>query len=555
MLMRTSLPKYFTIVFLLCPVFLSAGTKIQPIPFQNLHIGGELKTRIERNFQRLHENKYQPDNVFLTMEQSGDWPGDTEGRTILGLVLEAQALHKTPRYLTEIIGRIPSHLNELGYMGPIYPHFIHEQQLSGNGWMLRALCEFYLWKRDVHIKDAIDSLARNLFLPGKGAYSKYPIAKEERTQNVGEASGSIVSKTGQWMLSTDIGCVFIGMEGLIHAFDITRDTELQPAIEELINRFLEIDLVGIKAQTHATLTACRGLVRYALATGRKDLVEEAEKRFSLYIEHGMTENYENYNWFGRFDTWTEPCAIVDSYLLATQLWQATGKSSYLEWAELIYYNAICHTQRENGGFGCDNCPGKEAQTTLLQVKIPEAHWCCTMRGAEGLANAARFCCFQDEKEIWLPFYREAHMDIMLKDGHILSLQEDTKYPFGNSVKFTVQKNAAGKVALHFPLYSWMKDVSIRLNGKEITYKENKGFALIKERLKAGDCIEIDMELAEQHLDLINSLNALPNVGKRLFRGPLMLSRKSAAEELQPIYHLMSPDVLKEGYSIDIFPLR
>ena len=34
-----------------------------------------------------------------------------------------------------------------------------------------------------------------------------------------------------------------------------------------MNRFLEVDLVGIRAQTHASLTACRGLIRYAEITG------------------------------------------------------------------------------------------------------------------------------------------------------------------------------------------------------------------------------------------------------------------------------------------------
>ena len=63
----------------------------------------------------------------------------------------------------------------------------------------------------------------------------------------------------------------------------------------------------------------------------------------------MTENHENYNWFDRFDTWTEPCAIIDSYLLAVQLWEHTMKPEYRDDAELIYYNGICHTQRNNGG--------------------------------------------------------------------------------------------------------------------------------------------------------------------------------------------------------------
>ena len=59
--------------------------------------GGELATRVNRNFDRLEEPKYRPENVFLTMEQSGGWPGDTEGRTMLGLILDSQITGREPK--------------------------------------------------------------------------------------------------------------------------------------------------------------------------------------------------------------------------------------------------------------------------------------------------------------------------------------------------------------------------------------------------------------------------------------------------------------------------
>lgn len=69
--------------------------------------GSELLMRVERNYGRLEESKYQPDNVFLTMEQSWGWPGDTEGRTILALVLDAQRTGRAPKHLDEILRRLP----------------------------------------------------------------------------------------------------------------------------------------------------------------------------------------------------------------------------------------------------------------------------------------------------------------------------------------------------------------------------------------------------------------------------------------------------------------
>ena len=78
-------------------------SKYKTVSFENVKVGGELRDRLMRNFNRLEETKYQPDHVFLTEEESGYWPGDTEGRTILGLVMDARATGRTPLYLDEII--------------------------------------------------------------------------------------------------------------------------------------------------------------------------------------------------------------------------------------------------------------------------------------------------------------------------------------------------------------------------------------------------------------------------------------------------------------------
>ena len=132
---------------------------IVPATLSQVKVGGELRVRILKNFDRLEEKKYQPAHVFLTDEQSGHWPGDTEGRTILGLVRDAQASGREPKYLKEIIELIPQKLNEKGYMGKIYPYGImDEQQLSGNGWFLSGLIEYYKWKKDEKVLGYIQSI-------------------------------------------------------------------------------------------------------------------------------------------------------------------------------------------------------------------------------------------------------------------------------------------------------------------------------------------------------------------------------------------------------------
>ena len=507
--------------------------KVQPVAFDEVRMGGELRERVERNFRRLEEEKYQPDHVFLTEAQSNDWPGDTEGRTILALVLDAQAGRLQPRYLDEIMRRIPDHLNEKGYMGTIHSGLAHEQQLSGNGWMLRALCEYYQWKGGDEVLRLIRSTVDSLFLDAAPLFATYPIAPDERKQGIGAESGSIAATSGRWMLSTDIGCVFIGMEGLIHAYAVLKDARLRKPIEALLDKFLALDLTGIRAQTHATLTACRGLIRYADATGYWRCVDEAARRFNIYRENGMTENFENYNWFDRFDTWTEPCAIVDSYMLAVQLWQHTLDPSYLDVAEEIYYNALCHTQRFNGGFGCDNCPGLATATSHLGVHAPEAHWCCTMRGGEGLSSAVRYSLFKDSKGVYLPFYHEAAYDVRLSSGRNLAFQVSTSYPFNQQVQLNILQAPSSATSIRLALRPWMENVKLTLDGRELPLPEAKwGFLELRRRWVPGQVLELSYTLRAEFRPVLNRKNAEES-GRRAFYGPLLLGCEGEASEALP----------------------
>lgn len=559
-------------IFLLLMLFSCSGESNadsrdpQPIELKYLTMDGELNIRINKNMDRLEETKYQPQNIFLSEKESGSWPGDTEGRTILGLVLDAQATHREPKYLKEIIELIPQNLNEYGYMGLVYPNKMNEQQLSGNGWMLRGLCEYYEWKKDENVLPIISSIANNLFVKGKGYYSNYPIDPKSRVENVGAESGSIQNEENAWMLSSDIGCVFIGMEGLIHAYKHLRTPEIKSVIEEMIDVFLKIDLVAIKAQTHASLTACRGLIRYAEITGEKKYIEEVEKRWHIYKEAGMTENHENYNWFDRYDTWTEPCAIVDSYLLAVQLWQHTNNPAYRNDAELIYYNGICHTQRYNGGFGCDNCPGNAIQGFYLKVSADEAHWCCTMRGGEGVSKAAQYAYFIDNDTLIIPFYHESNISIPDNGMRKFSLKQTTSYPFSNKVNIAITENNHVNKVLKLVVPFQTSNITLMINGKRVDYGiEDDGFITLKNKLNKGDVIDMEFE---QDIVIAKTINK-ENTGDdqfRIYYGPLLLgvengelAKISEDDEIEavgnmifkvknkditltPVYHLMDPKV-------------
>jgi len=499
---------------ILTSVMAGQDKKVETIGLDNIKIQGDLQKRILRNFDRLESQRFQPiEGVGCFRESKYSWPGDMEGRTILSLALLQQAVDRKAIYLQKTLDMLPERLNDKGFFGQDFAPQCDEQQLSGHGWYLRGLCEFYLDTRDPKTKKKIQHVINNLVVPTKGKHKLYPIDPDKRDKDHGSYSGTVVEEQGVWRLSSDIGCDYIFMDGVIQAAEVLNRNDLYPIIDEMVNRFLEIDLVAIKAQTHATLTALRGLIRYARVADRKDLIPEAEKRFHLYIREASTENHMNYNWFGR-PTHTEPCAFIDAFMVATQLWQMTGKTDYLEEAHKIYYNGICHAQRANGGFGLNECSGSE--DGFLKMKAPEALWCCTMRGSEGLFRASEYSFMHSGDTLIMPFFNDAQ--IKFGDG---TFNVKTEYPYEGAVKITVVKAPHKGIAISLFKPSWSGPAAVTLNDKAQDVTEKDSFIIFDGRLRSGDTLVYTFS-QQPYLAPTQNENTIAGYQK-IYQGPLILA--------------------------------
>ena len=453
---------------------------------------GELGARCALSSSRLESPIYRPDVIFK-IEQAG-WPGDWEGRTILALTCQAQVTKREPSYLDEIVSNLKDHLNGRGYLGPIYDGKLNEQQLSGHGWLLRGLCEYYLYRKYDFVLSLIDGVVRGLLLPAAGKYKTYPVLPEQR-DNGGDMSGNTLGFIGDWLISTDTGCAYIAMDGLIQAYSVLkenlpdrdRDEKINALIDEMTKQFCLIPFVEIKMQTHATLTGLRGLLRRYGQTGDEKLLSQTKRIFDLYEKHGMTATYANKNWFLRPE-WTEPCAIIDSYMVCSKLFAYCGDPHYANLSQLILYNGVYHAQRGNGGFGCDTC----ATDGTLAAHCYEAYWCCTMRGGEGLAAAAAYAV-TDDGVIVNPISVDT-----LVCGKPLKITSG--YPYSDDIK--IKFDGGGRLRLFKP--SWAE-----ITGCEYVSGYDEYYVYIN----APDGVEFTLKMK----------NKIWCDGSRIYDGPLLLA--------------------------------
>lgn len=342
----------------------------------------ELSTRIALNFKRLADSSYyQIDEVFAPSEY--DWPADKEGRALLSFVSHYKISGEKIPCMDEMIEEFPSKLNEKGYLGTTRTDVIVEQQLSGHSWLLRGLCEYYEQFSNNYALSIINNITENLFMPTKGRYSTYPTDRSIKDE--GDVSGNEIGYCNNWLLSSDIGCAFMSVDGLSHVYKITKNENVKELLDEMIDVYLSIDKIGLRVQTHCTLTAARGMMRMYLVTKDEKYLNGAKEIYDLYVNGGgMTYTYQNLNWWQRPDTWTEPCAIVDSLMLSLELYKVTNDEAYRKTAARIYHNGLSTSQRDNGGAGTDTLVAKGSPWDYLKARTYEAAFCCSMRLSEGL---------------------------------------------------------------------------------------------------------------------------------------------------------------------------
>jgi uncharacterized protein len=527
------------LILILLPTVVFSQTKLHPIARSDIRVSGDLSHRILLNYARLTDSYYTPDHLATI---SPGWPGDAIGREILALTLLAQSTGNESPGLDLLIENVSAHLNDNGYVGPVLTGAVqNEQYLSGHSWLLRGLCEHFAWKHDDRSLSLMRRITGGLLLRSRNQYRHYPIRAEDRSKK-GEVAGNITRTVDGWELSTDVGCAFIMLDGATAAQQVIPSRELESLIKEMIARFEQVDLVKVAAQTHATLSALRGILRFYESHPDPKYLEFVTRTYALYFSAATTEHYANYNWFTRPE-WTEACAVVDSYMLAMQLYAITRDAHYLEDAQLIYYNALSHAQRANGGFGCDVCVGATPAMTVLKAhEIYEAPFCCSMRGAEGLTAATTYCYLQgSEHEIVLPIFHDNTAMIHFSNGS-LRLVESTTYPNSGSVRLSVVESSLSQpVKFRFFLPSWtpVDSVKVAINDSPFPRAMTDSFVSLSHPCKAGDQIALSFDVPFRTAPALHA-DALPGL-ERHFHGPLLLGKSPTGGSIAIRNFTDSPD--------------
>lgn len=122
-----------------------------------------------------------------------------------------------------------------------------------------------------------------------------------------------------------------------------------------------------------------------------------------------------------------------------------------------------------------------------------------------------------------PVYAPCKATFPVAGDKSVTVSEDTRYPFSDTLRFTVSSDAAEEYPMYFRIPTWAKDAKVTVNGKKISCKPEAGkYLKIDRRWADGDRVELvfPMELSVRRW-AVNRNSASVNYG------PLTLSLKIA----------------------------
>ncbi|HEY4874009.1 MAG TPA: beta-L-arabinofuranosidase domain-containing protein [Puia sp.] len=311
------------------------------------------------------------------------------------------------------------------------------------------------------------------------------------------------------------------------------------------------DIKPVKEQTKITGHAVRAMYLYtgaadvAAATGdtgylkaMKAVWEDVVDR-NMYLTGGIGSSGDNEGFSKDYDlpnadAYCETCASVGMVLWNQRMNILTGDAKYVDVLERTLYNAALDGLSLTGDRFFYGNPlasiGKDTRGEWFGTA------CCPANIARLVASLGNYIYNKSDNDIWVNLFIGSKTNLQIGKSNI-GIEQQTNYPWDGNVKINISPEKKTKMALHIRIPGWAngkavpgdlyrfvnketKKFSLKINGTDIAYNLQKGYAIIDREWKKGDIVELNLPMEVKEVVANDSVSA--DAGKAaLQRGPLV----------------------------------
>ncbi|WP_210490371.1 glycoside hydrolase family 127 protein [Rufibacter aurantiacus] len=311
------------------------------------------------------------------------------------------------------------------------------------------------------------------------------------------------------------------------------------------------DVVPVKLQKEITGHAVRAMYMYTGAAdvaalkgdeaymgAMKNVWEDVVYR-NMYITGGIGSSGRNEGFSKDYDlpnehAYCETCASVGMVFWNQRMSSMTGDSKYVDVLERSLYNGALDGLSLSGDRFFYGNP------LASRGNHQRSEWfgtaCCPANISRLIASLGNYVYAQSGNGVWVNLYIGSQTNLNTPNGN-LPLEMKTNYPWEGKVDLTVNPAKATTATLHLRIPGWVQGepvpgdlyrfsdktpskFTLKLNGKAVPYKMERGYAVIDRKWKKGDRLELDFPMEVKKVVAKDSLTYNQN-RIALQRGPLV----------------------------------
>ncbi|HLK13437.1 MAG TPA: beta-L-arabinofuranosidase domain-containing protein [Fimbriimonadaceae bacterium] len=232
------------------------------------------------------------------------------------------------------------------------------------------------------------------------------------------------------------------------------------------------------------------------------------------IGSGETSEGFGPNYSLRNDAYCESCSSCGLIFFQYKLNLAYHDAKYADLYEQTMYNALLGATDLDGKNFCYTNPLVNTQRTPWHV-CP----CCVSNISRTLLMLPTWTYVKNSRGIYVNLFVGSRINVEKVAGTDVEMVQKTDYPWSGAVSITVNPKASKRFSVYVRipnrstsrLYTEMPAVNgvkrFEVNGKAVTPKIEKGYAVVTREWNAGDRIELELPMEPQRIKAIDAVKA------------------------------------------------
>ena len=263
----------------------------------------------------------------------------------------------------------------------------------------------------------------------------------------------------------------------------------------------------------------------------------------LHITGGIGARAAGESFGGEYElpnmsAYNETCAAVGNDFWNHRLFLLHADAKYIDVMERTLYNGLISGVSLDGKTFFYQNP---LEATGLASKDQRSPWfgvaCCPGNVTRFMASVPGYLYAQSGDTLWINLYAGSTAEIKMDDGRLVKLTQETRYPWDGAVKISVNPDQSAPLTINVRIPGWARNepvptdlyrfvdtssapVSLKVNGKPVVIKLDKGYVSLRRTWKKGDVITLDFPMTVRRV-VANDQVAADRGRVALQRGPIV----------------------------------